>query len=156
MGYGDVLLNVGLIDQIDNKGYKEMEDMIRSLIKQKKWHAAFQVLHQNIPRQSMFLLLTRIRRPFICSFVTDQVFDELLNGDQTGHPSMFVNTTGFRYYFNYLLTEMPSELGYYSSYIQLSKVRKAIHVGTRKWNTGDEVKKLLEKFYQQLSFIYYL
>ena len=71
MGYGDVLLNVGLIDQIDNKGYKEMEDMIRSLIKQKKWHAAFQVLHQNIPRQSMFLLLTRIRRPFICSFVTD-------------------------------------------------------------------------------------
>ena len=70
MGYGDVLLNVGLIDQIDNKGYKEMEDMIRSLIKQKKWHAAFQVLHQNIPRQSMFLL-TRIRRPFICSFVTD-------------------------------------------------------------------------------------
>ena len=54
MGYGDVLLNVGLIDQIDNKGYKEMEDMIRSLIKQKKWHAAFQVLHQNIPRQSMF------------------------------------------------------------------------------------------------------
>ena len=55
MGYGDVLLNVGLIDQIDNKGYKEMEDMIRSLIKQKKWHAAFQVLHQNILRQSMFL-----------------------------------------------------------------------------------------------------
>ena len=55
MGYGDVLLNVGLIDQIDNKGYKEMEDMIRSLIKQKKWHAAFQVLHQNIPHQSMFL-----------------------------------------------------------------------------------------------------
>ena len=55
MGYGDVLLNVGLIDQIDNKGYKEMEDMIRSPIKQKKWHAAFQVLHQNIPRQSMFL-----------------------------------------------------------------------------------------------------
>ena len=76
MGYGDVLLNVGLIDQIDNKGYKEMEDMIRSLIKQKKWHAAFQVSHQNIPRQSMFLWkvyndITRIRRPFICSFVTD-------------------------------------------------------------------------------------
>ena len=142
MGYGDVLLNVGLIDQIDNKGYKEMEDMIRSLIKQKKWHAAFQVLHQNIHHQSIFSwkVYTSIRRPFICSFVTDQVFDELLNGDQTGHPSMFVNTTGFRYYFNYLLTEMPSELGYYSSYIQLPKVRKAIHVGARKWNTGDEVK----------------
>ena len=101
-------------------------------------------------------ILSSIRRPFICSFVTDQVFDELLNGDQTGHPSMFVNTTGFRYYFNYLLTEMPSELGYYSSYIQLPKVRKAIHVGSRKWNTGDEVKKLLEKFYQQLSFYKYI
>ena len=71
MGYGDVLLNVGLIDQIDNKGYKEMEDMIRSLIKQKKWHAAFQVLHQNIPRQSMFLWITSIKRPFICLSVTD-------------------------------------------------------------------------------------
>ena len=56
MGYGDVLLNIGLIDQIDNKGYKEMEDMIRSRIKQKKWHAAFQVLHQNVPHQSIFLL----------------------------------------------------------------------------------------------------
>ena len=55
MGYGDVLLNIGLIDQIDNKGYTEMEDMIRALIKQKKWNAAFQVLYQNIPRQYMFL-----------------------------------------------------------------------------------------------------
>ena len=69
---------------------------------------------------------------------------------------MFVNTTGFRYYFNYLLTEMPSELGYYSSYIQLSKVRKAIHVGTTKWHTGDEVSIFLEKFNQQLSFVIWI
>ena len=68
MGYGDVLLNIGLIDQIDNKGYKEMEDMIRSLIKQKKWHAAFQVLHQNIPHQSIFLRITNSRRSLIRSF----------------------------------------------------------------------------------------
>ena len=67
MGYGDVLLDVGLIDQIDNKGYKEMEDMIRSLIKQKKWHAAFQVLHQNTSSQSMFLLFFERSKYFLIS-----------------------------------------------------------------------------------------
>ena len=74
--------------------------------------------------------------------LNEQVFDELMNGDQTGHPSMFVNTTGFNYYFNYLLTEMPAELSYYHNYVQLPKVRNAIHVGTMKWNSGDEVKRL--------------
>ena len=44
MNYGDVLLNIGLIDQIDNKGFTQMEDMIRKLIKQKNWDAAFKVL----------------------------------------------------------------------------------------------------------------
>ena len=62
-----------------------------------------------------------------------------MNGDQTGHPSIFVNTTGFHYYFNYLVTEMPSELSYFDNYVQLPNVRKAIHVGPMKWNTGDEV-----------------
>ena len=73
-------------------------------------------------------------------FLNAQVFDELMNGDQTGHPSMFVNTTGFNYYFNYLVTRMPTELGYFDKYVQLPKVRKAIHVGAMKWNTGDEVR----------------
>ena len=76
----------------------------------------------------------------LITFSCTQVFDELMNGDQTGHPSMFVNTTGFNYYFNYLITEMPTELGYFDNYVQLSRVRKAIHVGSMKWNTGDEVR----------------
>ena len=63
-----------------------------------------------------------------------------MNGDQTGHPSLFANTTGFNYYFNYLLTEMPAELSYFHNYVQLPKVRKALHVGSMKWNSGDEVK----------------
>jgi hypothetical protein len=41
--YGDMLLHLGLIDQIDNKGFKGMEDMIRKLIKQKQWGPAFKV-----------------------------------------------------------------------------------------------------------------
>ena len=43
MNYGDMLLHIGLIDQIDNKGFKGMENMIRKLIKQKKWGPAFKV-----------------------------------------------------------------------------------------------------------------
>ena len=63
-----------------------------------------------------------------------------MNGDQTGHPSVFVNTTGFQYYFNYLQDAMPPELHNYNNYVQLSAVRKAIHVGSMKWNNGDRVK----------------
>ena len=43
INYGDMLLHLGLIDQIDNKGFKGMEDMIRKLIKQKQWGPAFKV-----------------------------------------------------------------------------------------------------------------
>ena len=53
---------------------------------------------------------------------------------------MFVNNTGFNYYFNYLLTEMPIELGYFQYFVQLPDIRKAIHVGSMKWNSGDEVR----------------
>ena len=72
-----------------------------------------------------------------------KIWDQLLNGDQIGRPSIFVNTTGFEYYFNYLLTKMPANLGYFNNYVQLPQVRKAIHVGTMKWNSGDEVKYLI-------------
>ena len=64
-----------------------------------------------------------------------------MNGDQTGHPSVFVNTTGFEYYFNYLYDRMPTELHNYNTYVQLPEVRKAIHVGSMKWNNGDRVKQ---------------
>ena len=36
-----------------------------------------------------------------------QLFDNLLNGDLSGHPSYFAQVTGYKYYFNYLITQMP-------------------------------------------------
>ena len=43
--YGDFLLNIGLIDHIDRKVFKDMEAMQLKLIKEKKWPEAFKVVH---------------------------------------------------------------------------------------------------------------
>ena len=43
LNYGDMLLNIGLIDQLDYKGFKGAEDIIRKLIQKKQWLQAFKV-----------------------------------------------------------------------------------------------------------------
>jgi len=53
-----------------------------------------------------------------------QVFDDLLNGDLSGHQSYFANVTGFNYYFNYLVTSSPKDMGYYNTFIQKSNIRR--------------------------------
>jgi hypothetical protein len=53
-----------------------------------------------------------------------QVFDDLLNGDLSGHQSYFSNVTGFNYYFNYMMTAMPKDMDYYNTFIQKSNIRK--------------------------------
>ena len=55
--------------------------------------------------------------PELPAFQAFQVFDDLLNGDLSGHPSYFSNSTGFHYYFNYLITENPEDQGYYNNVI---------------------------------------
>ncbi|CAN8012994.1 unnamed protein product, partial [Ixodes pacificus] len=47
-----------------------------------------------------------------------------------GSPSIYNNLTGFTNYFNYLLTKEPVDQLYYISFIQTTRVRKAIHVGS--------------------------
>ena len=81
--------------------------------------------------------------PELPAFQAFQVFDDLLNGDLSGHPSYFSNSTGFHYYFNYLITENPEDQGYYNNFLQLPNVRKAIHVGNLTFNDGQEVEKHL-------------
>ena len=39
-------------------------------------------------------------------------FDNLLNGDLSGYPSFFANTTGYHYYFNYLHSQEPADFEY--------------------------------------------
>ena len=51
LNYGDVLLNLGLIDQLDKNGFKAMEERTLKLIKQKKWSQAFKVRLMNYYKQ---------------------------------------------------------------------------------------------------------
>ena len=111
--YGDFLLNIGLIDEVDRTYFKGVQQILENFIKQKKWVDAF------------------------------RVFDDLLNGDKTGHPSYFANSTGFNYYFNYLMTETPADMAYYGPLLQLPRVRKAIHVGNLTYHDGAKVENFL-------------
>jgi vitellogenic carboxypeptidase-like protein len=72
------------------------------------------------------------------------VFDNLLNGDLTGHASAFSNLTGFSYYFNYLMTEEPEDMGYYPAYLEQPSTRLALHVGNLSYaDSAQEVEKHL-------------
>ena len=52
-----------------------------------------------------------------------QLFDNLLNGDLTGHPSYFAEATGYKWYFNFLLAVGPDDMEYYDTFVQLPEVR---------------------------------
>ena len=79
--YGDFLFGIGLVDTAQRDEFQKMSAMAVDFINQEEWIKAF------------------------------EVFDNLLNGDTTGYPSFFANTTGFNYYFNYLNTEEPKDMG---------------------------------------------
>jgi len=111
--YGDFLLGIGLVDTEQRDQFQEMSAMAVDFINQEEWIKAF------------------------------EVFDNLLNGDTTGYPSFFANTTGFNYYFNYLNTEEPEDMGYYPAYLEKASTRLAIHVGNLTYNSGEEVEKHL-------------
>ncbi len=66
-----------------------------------------------------------------------------MNGDLSGHPSYFSNSTGFNYYFNYLLSESPKEFDFYPKFLQLPQTRKSLHVGNLPYNDGKEVERHL-------------
>ena len=85
----DLLFNIGLIDERDRDYFKKVGKMVSDAINAKKYGAAF------------------------------QIFDELLNGDLSGHPSYFYNVTGFKNYFNYALTKLPASFDLYPKYVQV-------------------------------------
>jgi len=107
------LFSIGLIDELDRKAFKDYAHRQIEAIGKKQWVRAF------------------------------QIFDDLLNGDLSGHPSYFTNSTGFHYYFNYLVTKDPEDQAYYAKFLQLPQVRKAIHVGNLTFNNGQDVEKHL-------------
>lgn len=113
--YGDFLYNIGLIDEINLQYFKQQSELAITLINQQQWHKAF------------------------------EVFDNLLNGDKTGHPSYFTNVTGLTYYYNYVANGEPKDMGYWPKFINKPAVRKSIHVGNLTFNDGSVVENYLEE-----------
>jgi len=111
--YGNFLYGVGLLDAVQKEEFKKQSEMAVDFIHNKEWIKAF------------------------------EVFDNLLNGDTTGYPSLFANETGFHYYFNYLYTDEPKDMGYYPGYLEKPETRSGIHVGNLTYNSGEEVEKHL-------------
>ncbi|MEQ2164000.1 hypothetical protein GOODEAATRI_001989 [Goodea atripinnis] len=71
------------------------------------------------------------------------VFDSLLNGDVDPYPSFFQNATGCTNYFNYMTCQEPEDQEYFSQFVTMPAVRKAIHVGNLTFHDGSEVEKHL-------------
>jgi len=113
--YGDFLFSIGLLDELDRNYFTQLQDIMVNYINQEKYEDAF------------------------------RVFDQLLNGDTTTTSSYFANVTGFTWYFNYLLSEGPKDLGYYNQLIEKDYIRKAIHVGNLTYNDGKKVEQFLLK-----------
>jgi vitellogenic carboxypeptidase-like protein len=108
------LNQIGLIDQTQ-KTYVDLQTaMMRYYIEQQRYIDAF------------------------------HLFDALLNGDLLNTTSYFYNMTGIRNYFNYLLTDIPDEQGYFVSFITHAERRKQIHVGNLSYGSQSEtVEKML-------------
>lgn len=110
MNYGDYLYQLGLIDRNGHAEFEELEKRGMDCIKKEQFECAF------------------------------EVFDELLNADQTPYGSLFTNLTGFQTYYNYITPETSTAsdeaLG---RFLQSSETRRALHVGNNSWNdvTGE-------------------
>ncbi|XP_024124233.1 probable serine carboxypeptidase CPVL [Oryzias melastigma] len=112
-GYGEFLYQTGMIDDFQKQYVEKQTDFGVQLIQQQKWVEAF------------------------------EVFDSLLNGDLSPYPSFFQNATGCTNYFNYLTCREPEDQEYFSQFVTLPAVRRAIHVGNLTFHDGSEVEKHL-------------
>ncbi|XP_077384249.1 putative serine carboxypeptidase CPVL [Festucalex cinctus] len=112
-GYGEFLYQTGMIDEGQKQYVDKQTDLGVALIQQKKWVEAF------------------------------EVFDSLLNGDLTSDPSFFQNATGCTNYYNYMLCREPEDQEYFSTFVTLPEVRRAIHVGNLEFHDGSQVEKHL-------------
>lgn len=108
LNYADYLYQIGLVDLNSQKILQDAQKKGINFIKHKKWIEAF------------------------------KLFDELLDGDLSGYPSLFKNITGFSNYYNYLISnDSTAGFEFLGKYIQSDRVRKAIHVGTIPFKGGE-------------------
>uniref|UniRef100_A0A3Q3VZW3 Probable serine carboxypeptidase CPVL n=1 Tax=Mola mola TaxID=94237 RepID=A0A3Q3VZW3_MOLML len=112
-GYGEFMYQTGMIDELQRQYVVQQTDLGVKLIQQEKWLEAF------------------------------QVFDSLLNGDVEQYPSFFQNVTGCTNYYNYMACQEPEDQEYFSKFVTLPVVRRAIHVGNLTFNDGSKVERHL-------------
>ncbi|XP_057691420.1 probable serine carboxypeptidase CPVL [Corythoichthys intestinalis] len=112
-GYGEFMYQTGMIDEIQKQYVNKQSDLGVQLIQQQKWLEAF------------------------------EVFDSLLNGDLVPYPSFYQNATGCTNYYNYLSCQEPKDQEYFSMFVTLPEVRRAIHVGNLEFHSGWQVEKHL-------------
>ncbi|XP_061677323.1 probable serine carboxypeptidase CPVL [Syngnathoides biaculeatus] len=112
-GYGEFLYQTAMIDEAQKRYVDAQTDLGVRLIRQQRWLEAF------------------------------QVFDSLLNGDVAAFPSFFQNATGCSNYYNYMLCQEPEDQEYFSAFVTLPAVRRAIHVGGLDFHDGSRVEKYL-------------
>ena len=72
--------------------------------------------------------------------------DKLLDGWNT-EPSYYTEQTGFKRYYNYLLSVQPPDMQYYSEFVQLDYVRRSIHVGNLSYS-DENLKGKVELYLQ--------
>lgn len=113
MHYGDLLYEMGMLDEEERDVFHSFEDAYRKAISEKRWRDAF------------------------------NIFDVLLNGDKTPYPPYFYNVTHSQYYFNILQTVPPANFDYYSKYLEECFVREAIHVGGQVFSNGSLVEDFM-------------
>uniref|UniRef100_A0A8D0G6Y4 Probable serine carboxypeptidase CPVL n=1 Tax=Sphenodon punctatus TaxID=8508 RepID=A0A8D0G6Y4_SPHPU len=112
-GYAQFLYQIGLVDEKQREYVQQQTDLGAIYIQQKKWMEAF------------------------------EIFDSLLNGDETGGPSYTQNVTGCNNYFNFLQCQEPADQEYFGEFLSLPEVRKSIHVGNLTFHDGSTVEKHL-------------
>lgn len=105
LGYSEYLYQIGLIDFNTKLRVGLIEQQCLKLVKEKQYLLAFKLM------------------------------DDLMDGDMNGNKSLFQNTTGFKTYYNILVTNSEEGLDYLGAFIQRTDVRKAIHVGNLTFHT---------------------
>ncbi|CAL1274968.1 unnamed protein product [Larinioides sclopetarius] len=68
---------------------------------------------------------------------------------EEANPYYLLQFAGYNYPYNFLQTEEPEDLSYYRNYIELPKLRKAIHVGNLIFHGETKVRNFLLEDYMQ-------
>ncbi|XP_072144221.1 probable serine carboxypeptidase CPVL [Dermacentor andersoni] len=102
--YGDFLYDIGLLDRYQASRMQQDCDRIAGLIREENYLEAAALAYSTVL------------------------------GVVTGYPSYLGNVTGYKYGYNYLLTEKPESHSRYTSFVKTPMVRQAIHVGSTPFN----------------------